>query len=502
MVQLYIVAGLNSLITGDTLPLILTTKPKKEVMILDIKESDIFGISSENELPSSLSCDSMVHGGGGTQHSQSGHLIKLPFRVDVAHGQHDINIVEWQSGANQTEMFVNRGDLIKIGNGGHIVQVSRSKIHTASNLFLMHPYTHISASSVDVYLVAKGKGIMFGPDKDLPSVVTMNGIDDLHDSEQSYLLIGTTTHGLLRPQILFSDGNLQFLSRNVLLSVLHGAFSVEAAGEIQMFTRKDITLEAGTGSKESATPRGSITLSANSVKGISINTQNEESEKETGSIQIRTGSSASPQSSPGTIHIIVGTAGVGSKGGVINLRSGNVTGDVGIGGALRMFAGDAPGNFQSMEDNNAIGGEATLSSGSGLTRSGNLNLFTGSSQYKSGDVMLTSGSAGRGASGNVHIATADAYLSGNISLSIGRSKLKKPGSIILDGNVMIQNKRSDEKEENKYYNLGEKIHGLEMMVKKQNRLILGLLNVLDKMNGGNDVLVLQSLVAEAEATRL
>ena len=47
-----------------------------------------------------------------------------------------------------------------------------------------------------------------------------------------------------------------------------------------------------------------------------------------------------------------------------------MTGDSGIGGTLRLYGGDASGNFQDMENNNAIGGETILSSGSGLTKSG------------------------------------------------------------------------------------------------------------------------------------
>jgi hypothetical protein len=514
LLSIYLLCTLVTKSQAASTPLILTTKEKEEIMILDMKASSNHGLSSENEWQPTLAHNNNAgQHSGGQQNGESGHLIKLPFRVDVAHGSQEMNIMEWQAGANKTHHFVQRGDLIKVGNGGHIVQTSRSKFHSVYNIHLIHPYTHVSDTSVDCYLVVQGKGMLFEPadsdtseatsstvatsQKHANAVVTLHAIDDTYDKEKSYLLIGTTLHGLLRPQLLFHDEHLQFLSRAMVLSVMHGPLSFQAAGHLKFMTRKDIVLNAGSGSKETDTPRGSIALIANSMKGIQMYTENEISEKHTGAIHIKTGSTASPLSSPGTIDIVVGSAGVGSQGSGVTVRAGNVTGDNGVGGALRMHAGDAPGNFHTMENNNAVGGEALLSSGSGLTQSGDLHVLTGHSQYKSGDVCIETGKAGRGQSGNIKITTADAYVSGNVTISVGHSKLDQSGAIYLDGAVMMCNSSDEGGHEKTFYNLEDRIQQLESVVEKQEQMILGLLGVLEKMNVGNEVVLLEKLALTA-----
>ena len=418
----------------------------------------MIGISTEKEIKaySNSNSGSNTASNKGSQNTQSGHLVKLPFRIDVSEGEMDINIVEWRASANKTERWIQRGDLIKIGGGGHVVQTSITKAHTHHTISLMHGYTHTSKTYTDVYLVVPGTGLSFEPDAtetingrktsrriaetaaEKPRPIALIQAISGEEDDKSYLIIGTALHSQVRPQMMFSDEHLQFLSRSMELSVLHGPMSISSSGKMQLVTRKDIVLSAGSGSKETETPRGSILLSANSVKGIRLSTDNEEAERVTGAISIRTGSTLSPQSSPGSIELVVGAAGVGSKGSSVTIRAGNVTGDAGVGGALRLHSGDAPGNFLAMENNNVVGGEAVLSSGSGLTASGQLLLSTGVSQFKSGDVRVETGTAGRGASGSVYIRTADAYTSGNITLEIGSSKLKRPGHIVLNGRVMVR----------------------------------------------------------------
>ena len=140
-------------------------------MILDMEASSNHGLSSENEWQPTLLAHNSNAGqnSGGHQSGQSGHLIKLPFRVDVAHGSQEMNIMEWQAGANKTHHFVQRGDLIKVGNGGHIVQTSRSKYHSVYNIHLIHPYTHVSDTSVDCYPGSGWVGVAMtseGPNQD------------------------------------------------------------------------------------------------------------------------------------------------------------------------------------------------------------------------------------------------------------------------------------------------------------------------------------------------
>ena len=77
-------------------------------MILDAEQSSMLGISSERELPSS-SFSKIGNGEcrGGMSSQQSGKLIKLPFRVDVAEGEQEINIVEWRAGgSNKTKKWI------------------------------------------------------------------------------------------------------------------------------------------------------------------------------------------------------------------------------------------------------------------------------------------------------------------------------------------------------------------------------------------------------------
>ena len=490
----------------------------------------MIGISTEKEIKaySNSNSGSNTASNKGSQNTQSGHLVKLPFRIDVSEGEIDINIVEWRASANKTERWIQRGDLIKIGGGGHVVQTSRTKAHTHHTISLMHGYTHTSKTYTDVYLVVPGTGLSFEPDAtetinsrktsrriaetaaaEKPRPIALIQAVSGEEDDKSYLIIGTALHSQVRPQMMFSDEHLQFLSRSMELSVLHGPMSISSSGKMQLVTRKDIVLSAGSGSKETETPRGSILLSANSVKGIRLSTDNEEAERVTGAISIRTGSTLSPQSSPGSIELVVGAAGVGSKGSSVTIRAGNVTGDAGVGGALRLHSGDAPGNFLAMENNNVVGGEAVLSSGSGLTASGQLLLSTGVSQFKSGDVRVESGTAGRGASGSVYIRTADAYTSGNIMMEIGGSKLKRPGRIVLNGRVMVRDMAVVEsgggeggggggEGRRRSYDLQEKIQWLESTVERQGRQINGLLKLMERFEVGGELLKLEAMMAEME----
>jgi hypothetical protein len=130
-----------------------------------------------------------------------------------------------------------------------------------------------------------------------------------------------------------------------------------------------------------------------------------------------------------------------------------------------------------------------------LTQSGDLHVLTGHSQYKSGDVCIETGKAGRGQSGNIKITTADAYVSGNVTISVGHSKLDQSGAIYLDGAVMMCNSSDEGGHEKTFYNLEDRIQQLESVVEKQEQMILGLLGVLEKMNVGNDVVLLEEKLA-------
>ena len=519
MIHLLIIHLLFQLTSSD--PLILTTKQKPEVIILDTSESSNLGLSSQRETPSNTQSGECSISSGSKQKTQSGYLIKLPFHVDVQEGELDINIVHWQANTNKTKKWIERGDLIKIADG-HVIQTSRSKWHTLHTISLMHGYTHASSTNSEIYLVKQGNGLSFEPEQTDPSalspssssstskieshaVAAVHAFEGERD-EVSYLTIGTTLHGLLRPQMIFYDEHLQFLSRSMELSVLHGPLVVQAAGHLKFKTRKDIILKAGTGSKETETPRGSIVLSSNAVKGIRLFTENEDSEKQTGAISIKTGSTTSPQSSPGNIELVVGSAGIGSKGSSVTIRAGNVTGDSGIGGTLRLYGGDASGNFQDMENNNAIGGETIVSSGSGLTKSGDVSLLSGDSQFKSGTITIQTGDAGRGESGNIVIQTADAYTSGNITLSVGNAKLNHPGQIYLDGTIVIKeignigngdrNENDNENGKKNTYILQDKIQKLENAIERQEKMIQGLLKVMEKFQVDEEIAELQNLVKE------